>query len=68
MAKKPVLLLQFRTDQSLKHEVDCVIKNSGIGRENLDVINIVDPKSEIPTARDVAKYSSIIAGGSGSLM
>ncbi len=63
--KKPILLLQFRTDQSLQHELDCILEKGQFKPNEVEVRNIFDNNFDIPTPEDLDKYSAVIAGGSG---
>ena len=63
--KKPILLLQFRTDKSLEHERMCILDKGKLNIKNLDIINVLDPKAKLPKAKDLNKYSAVITGASG---
>ena len=60
---KKILLIQFRTDISLAHEEKCV--RGLIGKNRLEVINLLDENAKIPSALDLKNYSAVITGGSG---
>lgn len=65
--KKKILVLQFRTDQSLKHERDCIIKSGNFNKNDLHFINVLNSKSKLPKAKDLSDYIGIITGGSGQV-
>lgn len=61
---KPILLLQFRTDESLEHERQCILKVLGLSQEDLVSVNVADANSLIPARKDLKKYRALILGGS----
>ena len=63
--KKPILLLQFRTDRSLEHERECILEKGRLMAKDLEVINVLDPESKLPRPKDLDKYSAVITGASG---
>ncbi len=63
--KKQILLLQFRTDASRKHELDQIIEKGGFKRSEIKVVNLLDKRYKVPTAKDVNKYRAVITGASG---
>lgn len=62
---KPILLLQFRTDESLEHERKCILEKGKFEEDSIKVINVLDPNSTLPKPSDLDKYSAIITGASG---
>ena len=62
---KKILLLQFRTDSSLAHEVKCITEKLGVEREQLDIYNTLDPSVILPKPGDLTRYSGVITGASG---
>lgn len=63
--KKPILLLQFRTDKSQQHEVDSILKTGKLRKKDLTIINILDSKSIIPKPEDLNNFQAVITGASG---
>lgn len=66
MAKK-ILVLQFRTDQSLKHERECIIKTGGFKKTDLLFLNVLNLRTKLPGVKNLTKYKGIILGGSGQV-
>lgn len=63
--KKKILVFQFRTDKSLKHERDCIIENGNFKKSDLYFINVLNLRSKLPNLDELANYKGIIMGGSG---
>lgn len=63
--KKPILLLQFRTDKSLEHEKKCILEKGNLESDKLRVINVLDYDADLPEPKDLDKYSAVITGASG---
>jgi len=63
--KKKLLILQFRTDKSLRHERDCFIKSGNFKKSDLHFVNILDSRSRLPMLDDLSSYCGVIIGGSG---
>jgi GMP synthase (glutamine-hydrolysing) len=63
--KKPILVLQFRTDKSLQHERDMYLTQGGFKKSQLVFKNILDNRVKVPTPKDLTKYSAVIIGASG---
>ncbi len=61
---KPILLLQYRTDESRYHEQHCIAKKLGISLEDLDIRNVID-KNPLPTPQQLQTYFGVISGASG---
>jgi len=61
---KPILFLQFRTDQSLEHEQQAVLQHGHIPDEDFEFVNILDPCVVVPSPDDLNKYRAVISGGS----
>jgi GMP synthase-like glutamine amidotransferase len=60
--RKKILVLQFRTDESTKHEQECFYDEYSDYDLDLDFKNVV--QEDVPTSV-VDKYRGIILGGSG---
>jgi GMP synthase (glutamine-hydrolysing) len=63
--KKPILILQFRTDKSLAHERSQIIKHGKFKKSDLNFVNVMDGRSKIPGPSDLKKYRALIIAGSG---
>lgn len=63
--KKPTLVLQFRTDASYKHEIDCYLKNGGYKKSDFKVVNVLQAKNGVPKVKDLSKYQAVITAASG---
>lgn len=63
--EKPTLVLQFRTDASLKHEIDCYLKKGGYKKSDFKVVNVLQAKNRIPKVKDLNKYKAVITAASG---
>lgn len=63
--QKPILVLQFRTDKSLKHERDCLISASKLPLERFHFVNILDKNVSIPRKEDLSNYQAVIVAASG---
>jgi len=61
---KPILFLQFRTDQSLEHEQKAVLQHRHVPDEEIEFVNILDPDGVVPGPEDLEKYRAVISGGS----
>lgn len=61
---KPILLLQYRTDESEQHEQQCITKKLGISQKKLDIRNIIK-QQPLPTPQQLQTYSGVISGASG---
>lgn len=62
---KPTLVLQFRTDASLKHEQEQIITKGRFTNGELKFVNILDNRYKIPEPKDLDKYSAVITAASG---
>lgn len=64
---KKYLLLQFRTDQTLEHEVSCVKKALDLSDSEIEVVNVFDQDKEptLPSIESLANYKALITGASG---
>lgn len=62
--KKKILVLQFRTDQSLKHEQDC-FKKALSKKYSLFFLNVFGESFKAPSKRQLLNYSLVIVSGSG---
>lgn len=62
--KKPVLLLQFRTDQTLEHERKCILEKGGFTNGELKIVNVLDKRYKLPKPKDLDKYRAVITGAS----
>ena len=65
--KKKILVLQFRTDESLKHERECIIKMGDLKKSDLHFLNVLNLKTKLPKVKNLAKYKGIMLGGSGQI-
>jgi GMP synthase (glutamine-hydrolysing) len=65
--KKPILLLQFRTNKSLQHERDCILDKGSFRDEQVKSINVLDNNTKLPKPKDLGNYSAVIFGGSGEV-
>ena len=54
--KKKILVLQFRTDESLKHERECIIKMGDLKKSDLHFLNVLNLKTKLPKVKNLAKY------------
>ena len=61
---KPILLLQYRTDESRHHEQLCIAKKLGLTIENLDIRNVIE-QQPLPTPQQLQNYAGVISGASG---
>lgn len=61
---KPILLLQYRTDDSEQHEQQCIAKKLGIPTNNLDIRNVIR-EDELPPTQSLSNYLGVISGASG---
>src|SRR4030042_6579050 len=64
---KKFLALQFRTDQSLTHEQDCLLRSGGFKKSELQFLNVLDQQNKLPKIKDLNNYQGIILGGSGEI-
>lgn len=63
---KKILFLQFRTDQSEKHELKILKKNLNKYWSEMEIINLLkDPDHVFEVINNINKYNCIIIGGSG---
>lgn len=60
---KPILVLQFRTDQSLAHEQKCFAKFND-GSYSLEFANPLNADFNVAKIKDLSNYSGLILGGS----
>ena len=64
--KKKILLVQIRTGEYAKHDLECFSRYSGKYFGDFEVINGLLDFDKLPkTKRGLAKYSCVIIGGSG---
>jgi len=61
---KPILLLQYRTDESLHHEQHCIASKLGLTINDLDIRNVIE-EQELPKPHQLSTYSGVISGASG---
>lgn len=62
---KKVLLVQFRTDVSLEHEVACVCDKLNISEGNLKIVRPIEETVEQDPQKLLANVSQVILSGSG---
>ena len=60
---KKILVLQFRTDKSLAHEREVLMRITGLKSTNFKFINLLDKKASLPISLN--NFSAMILGGSG---
>lgn len=65
--KKKILVLQFRTDQSLDHERSCIAYCGSFDKSELHFLNVLDLKNRLPELGDLEYYKGVILGGSGEV-
>ena len=61
---KPILLLQYRTDESESHEQHCIANKLGVTLDNLDIRNVIR-EQPLPTTQELHNYQGVISGASG---
>ena len=66
MTNKPILLLQFRTDETLTHEFN-MIQKFGHLSDKLQSLNLLDPSTSLPTSQKLNDYAALILGGSSDV-
>ena len=62
---KPTLLLQFRTDESIDHERQMIMKFGHFSQDTMKIINVLDPEAHLPRPADLDNYNGVITGASG---
>ncbi len=61
--KPRILVIQIRHDQQTReHEVNCIVKYSGLSRENFTTLDVFERQ---PTIADIVSCDALIVGGSG---
>ena len=61
---KPILLLQYRTDESETHEQHCIAKKLGVNLDQLDIRNVIR-EQPLPSPQQLQNYLGVISGASG---
>ena len=65
MRNKKILVLQFRTDKSLEHEIECICKAGGYTKDELYIVNVLDEKRFVPKPEELTNYKALITAASG---
>lgn len=63
--KKKILVLQFRTDQSLKHEQQCFTSVAKLSRNTIDFLNVFAETPLNSLKNKLKNYAFVIVSGSG---
>lgn len=65
MNNKKILVLQFRTDESIEHERNCFSKAGAWKNDSLEFVNILEDGTKCPKPSDLNNYSALITAASG---
>jgi GMP synthase (glutamine-hydrolysing) len=60
-----ILVLQFRSDKSLYHEREQIIKRGKFKKDELKFVNVMDLRQKVPKPTELANYKAAIIAGSG---
>lgn len=62
-----ILVIQFRTDQSLEHEQACILKHTGLSEDSFEFYNLCDAKNSYDDLYEkiYTNPCPVIIGGSG---
>jgi len=65
--KKKIWVLQFRTDKSLYHERDCIVRSADLKESEILFFNLLDRRGKLPEIKDLKNCRGLILGGSGQI-